>query len=50
MKRSRFNEEQIIAILKEGERFEPPVRFHVLSKPPATQNLSQNTDGYAFAR
>ena len=39
-----------LGALAEGERFEPPVRFHVLSKPPATQNLSQNTDGYAFAR
>jgi hypothetical protein len=37
-------------MLAEGERFEPPVRFHVLSKQPATQNLSQNTDGSAFAR
>jgi hypothetical protein len=39
-----------IVMLAKDERFVPPVQFHIFSKPPATQNLSQNTDGSAFAR
>ena len=31
------------------EGFKPLVRLNHLSGPPSTQNLSQNTDGSAFA-